>query len=76
MSLFTPFTEAHNRISNFDFFQALGLTPSNVTSALKIADVNGVDGHAGISTDYSNVAPRLGFAYSARPGQSSAAVSV
>src|SRR6202162_2073367 len=66
--LFTPFTEAHNRISNFNFFQALNLTPSTVTSALKIANVNGVDGHAGISTDYSNVAPRLGFAYSAFPG--------
>ena len=66
--LFTPFTEAHNRISNFDFFQALSLNPSTVTSALKIANVNGVDGHAGISTDYSNVAPRLGFAYSAAPG--------
>ena len=65
---YTPFTEAHNRISNFDFFQALSLTPSNVGSALKIAGVNGVDGHAGISSDYSNVAPRLGFAYSARPG--------
>ena len=65
---YTPFTEAHNRISNFDFFQALGLTPSNVGSALKIAGVNGADGHAGISSDYSNVAPRLGFAYSARPG--------
>ena len=51
-----------------DSFQALSLTPSNVGSALKIAGVNGVDGHAGISSDYSNVAPRLGFAYSARPG--------
>ena len=75
-SLFTPFTEAHNRISNFNFFQALSLTPSTVSSALKIANVNGVDGHAGISTDYSNVAPRLGFAYSAALGRSSAAVSV
>ena len=62
--VFTPFTEAHNRLSNFDFFQALGQTPTSVTSALKLANVNGVDGHAGISTDYSNVAPRLGFAYS------------
>ena len=65
--VFTPFTEAHNRISNFDFFQALGLTSTNVDSALKIANVNGVDGHAGISTDYSNLAPRVGFAYSATP---------
>ncbi len=65
--VFTPFTEAHNRISNFDFFQALGLTSTNIDSALKIANVNGVDGHAGISTDYSNLAPRVGFAYSATP---------
>jgi hypothetical protein len=65
--VFTPFTEAHNRISNFDFLQALGSTPSTVTSALKIANVNGVDGHAGIKTDYSNVAPRIGFSASLTP---------
>jgi hypothetical protein len=65
--LFTPFTEAHNRISNFNFSEALGLNPATVTSALKIANVNGVNGHAGISTDYSNLAPRVGFAYSAAP---------
>jgi hypothetical protein len=65
--VFTPFTEAHNRIANFNFVDALGATPGTVTGALKIANVNGVDGHAGISTDYSNVAPRIGFAYSAAP---------
>jgi len=65
--LFTPLTEAHNRISNFNFSEALGLNPANVTSALKIANVDGVNGHAGISTDYSNLAPRVGFAYSAAP---------
>jgi Carboxypeptidase regulatory-like domain len=65
--LFTPFTEAHNRISNFNFSEALGLNSASVTSALKIAGVNGVNGHAGISTDYSNLAPRVGFAYSAAP---------
>ncbi len=62
--IFTPFTEAHNRLSNFDFFQALTQTPTTVSSSLKVANTNGVDGHAGISTDYSNIAPRLGFAYS------------
>jgi hypothetical protein len=62
--VFTPFTEAHNRISNFDFIQALSLTASNVTGALKIANVNGVDGHAGIKIDYSNIAPRIGFSAS------------
>ena len=65
--VFTPFTEAHSRISNFDFQQALGLTPSTATNALKIANVNGVDGHAGIKTDYSNFAPRIGFSASITP---------
>ena len=65
--VFTPFTEAHNRISNFDFPQALLSTPANVTSALKVAGINGVDGHANIPTDYSNFAPRLGFSMSVTP---------
>jgi len=65
--IFTPFTEAHSHISNFDFFQALNSTSSNITNALKIANVNGVDGHAGIKTDYSNVAPRVGFSASLLP---------
>ena len=65
--VFTPFSEAHNRISNFDYIQALGSTQSTVGSALKVAGVGGVDAHAGIKTDYSNVAPRVGFAFSASP---------
>jgi len=65
--VFTPFTEAHNRISNFDFPQALSDTAANITSALKVANVNGVDGHAGIPTDYSNFAPRVGFSLSLTP---------
>jgi len=65
--VFTPFTEAHNRISNFDFYQALASPSSSIASALKVANVNGVDGHAGIQTDYSNAAPRVGFAYSVNP---------
>ncbi|ADW70986.1 TonB-dependent receptor [Granulicella tundricola] len=65
--VFTPFTEAHNRISNFDFTQASGSTAATVGSALKVAGVNGVDGHAGIKTDYSNFAPRVGFSLSVNP---------
>ncbi len=65
--VFTPFTEAHNRISNFDFNEAISGTSGNATDALKIANVNGVDGHAGIKTDYSNVAPRVGFSASILP---------
>jgi hypothetical protein len=65
--VFTPFTEAHNHISNFDYLQALSDTPSTVSSALKIAGVNGVSDTAGIPTDYRDVSPRLGFAFSATP---------
>ncbi len=62
--LFTPFTEAHNHISNFDFGQAITLAPSTVGQSLKVAGVGGVNSNAGIKTDYSNVAPRVGFSYS------------
>ena len=65
--VFTPFTEAHNRISNFDFFQALGSgTAADAQTALLVPGVN-TDSQAGIKTDYSNVAPRVGFSYSVRP---------
>ena len=65
--VFTPFTEAHNHISNFDYLQALTDTSANINSALKIANVNGVGPHAGIPTDFSNVAPRVGFSTSLTP---------
>ncbi|WP_263384894.1 TonB-dependent receptor [Granulicella arctica] len=65
--VFTPFTEAHNHISNFDFLQASGSTAATIASSLKVAGANGVDGHAGIQTDYSNLAPRLGFSTSITP---------
>jgi len=51
--VFTPFTEKSDRISNFDL----------VGDRLLIANVNGVSRTAGLRTDYSNVSPRLGFAY-------------
>jgi hypothetical protein len=66
--VFTPFTEAHNRISNFDYLQALGSNPSTIGSALKIAGVNGVSATAGIKTIYSDVAPRVGFSATVHPG--------
>jgi hypothetical protein len=65
--IFTPFTEAHNHISNFNFNQALGLPAASIGNALEVAGVNGVDGHAGVKVDYSNFAPRVGFAYSVDP---------
>jgi len=65
--VFTPFTEAHNNISNYDFLGALANPSTATNSALKIANVNGVNRSAGIGTSFDNVAPRLGFAFSARP---------
>ncbi len=65
--VFTPFTEAHSRISNFDYLSALSSTSATIGNNLKVANVNGVDGHAGIKTDYSNVAPRVGFSASLTP---------
>jgi hypothetical protein len=65
--IFTPFTEAHNHISNFDFLEAVANPAAATSSALKIAGVNGVSATAGIPTQYNNVAPRVGFAFSARP---------
>ena len=66
--VYTPFTEAHNHISNFDFYEALNATTeAGVASALKIAGVNGVSATAGIPTSHNNVAPRVGFSYSATP---------
>jgi len=54
--LFTPYTEAHNRLSNFDPY----------TGTLLVAGVNS-GATAGVLTDYSNVAPRVGFAFLAEP---------
>jgi hypothetical protein len=56
--VFTPFTAVKNQISNFDL------------SAQKIiiAGENGVSNTAGIKTDYSNLAPRVGFAATLAPG--------
>jgi hypothetical protein len=65
--IFTPFTEAHNHISNYDFLDALSSPAAAQSSALKIAGVNGVSATAGIPTQYNNVAPRVGFSFSARP---------
>ena len=66
--VFTPFTEAHNRISNFDFPEAVTLSAANIQNALKIANVNGVNSQVNIPTNYSNVAPRIGFSAELTPG--------
>jgi Carboxypeptidase regulatory-like domain/TonB dependent receptor len=55
--VFTPFTEEQNRISNFD----------PVAGKIIVAGVDGVSPTINIPTDYSNLAPRIGF--SQRIGQ-------
>src|SRR6201996_9333567 len=65
--VYTPFTEAHNRISNYDYLEAISNPTAALSSALKIAGTNGVSDTVDIPTQYDNVAPRVGFAYSARP---------
>ena len=51
--LFTPYTEINNILSNFDI--NLG--------RIVVAGQNGIDGHGNVQTDYRNLAPRFGFAY-------------
>jgi hypothetical protein len=55
--VFTPYTEKHNQLANLDL----------ATLSLVQAGVNGVSRTAGIQTDYSNFAPRVGFAYTLLP---------
>ena len=55
--IFTPYTEEHNHISNFD----------PVCVCIIQAGVNGVSRTAGVNTDYSNAAPRFGFAFTPMP---------
>ena len=55
--IFTPYTAVKNQISNFD----------PVKAAIIVTGVNGTSATAGIQTDYSNLAPRIGFAYTVDP---------
>ena len=55
--LFTPYTAVNNQISNFD----------PTAQKIIVAGQNGVNNHAGIQTDYSNIAPRVGFAATLAP---------
>jgi hypothetical protein len=55
--LFTPFTEKYNRYTNLDWN----------TGAIQIAGQNGVSRTAGISTEYTDFSPRVGFAFTLRP---------
>jgi hypothetical protein len=55
--VFTPFAEAHNAISNFD----------PATATIVVANQNGVNQYAGLNPTWTNVAPRIGFAYTVAP---------
>ena len=56
--ILTPDTEAHGFISNTD----------PATASVIIPGVDGGSASAGVKTDYTSVAPRLGFSASVRPG--------
>jgi len=49
--IFTPLTEEANQLANFD----------PATGKILVAGQNGVSESANVKTDYSNIAPRLGF---------------
>ena len=66
--VYTPFTEAHNKIANFDFNTAVAATTqAAANAALEVANVGGTSSTAGIPTVHSDFGPRLGFSYSLRP---------
>ncbi len=52
---YSPFSEVANRWANFDAD----------TATVKVAGRDGVDSRAGVKRDFSNWAPRFGFAYQA-----------
>ena len=54
--IFTPYTAVKGQISNFDPVQGIILVPGINSGPT-----------AGVATDYSNIAPRVGFAYSVNP---------
>jgi hypothetical protein len=51
--VYTPETERHNRLANFDF----------TTLSFIYAGQNGVSRQAGMQTRYGDIGPRLGFSY-------------
>ena len=66
--VYTPFTEAHNHISNFNYTAAFAATSlAAAQAALQVAGVNGVSNTAGIQTVHTDFAPRLGFSYAVLP---------
>jgi hypothetical protein len=69
---YTPFAEAHGRISNYDPANHVLLVPQQGYNFLQAqgANLTGVVAStptAGLKTTYTNLAPRVGFSYSASP---------
>jgi hypothetical protein len=56
--VFTALEEEKNRIANFD----------PTTASIIVAGVSGASSGGGISTQYNNIAPRIGFAATVAPG--------
>jgi hypothetical protein len=54
---YQPYTEITNKLSNFDID----------TGTIVVAGVNGVNKYGNIKPDYTNFAPRVGFAYTPVP---------
>jgi carboxypeptidase family protein/TonB-dependent receptor-like protein len=70
--VFTPFTEAHGFLSNFDPATQQLLVPAQGLKFLQSigADTAGIvasSSTAGVQTTYSNIAPRVGFAATIAP---------
>jgi hypothetical protein len=70
--IFTPFTEVHGFLSNFDPATQQLLVPAQGLKALQAigADTTGIvasSATAGVQTTYSNIAPRVGFAATIAP---------
>jgi len=70
--IFTPFTEVHGFLSNFDPATQQLLVPAQGLKALQAigADTTGIVASsptAGVQTTYSNIAPRVGFAATIAP---------
>ncbi len=55
--LYTPYVDTKNVLSNFD----------TDIGKIVVAGTPGVDAHGNIRTDYSNLAPRVGFAFTPKP---------
>ena len=61
--VYTPITEKHNALSNFDPTDPATLA----TGRIQVAGASGVSNSVNIATQYGDVQPRIGFSAYARP---------